>query len=535
MSILRICMTIAVAVFPSIVIAAPPSLTQLFPAGIGRGGAYRVQLEGTFDPWPVEIVVDRDGLEIEVTEEKGVVNITAKADAPSGVYYLRAVNAEGASTLRPIVVGTLANFTESEPNHEQGGWNEVNLPVTVNGKLASSADVDQFSVVLDKGQTFIAALQGNRILGSPMDAIIQVADERGFVIAQNDDERGYDPMVSFTAPHSGTFVVRLFAFPVKPNSSIAFSAQGSYIYRLTLTNQAYLQYTLPLGVSGEQREVELVGASLQGVKKILDTPMPKSAAGMLMFVGVAGESDIVDSGISQIVATVESSKETPQAISVPTSVSGVIEAPSDVDVFKLDAVKDEQYEISVESRKLGFAADAHLELFDPDGKSLTVKDDESRSEYDPGTITYKATVDGPIFVHVRDAFAHGGPRHVYRLTIQKSTPRYTLELAADTYTKKAAEALEIPVTVTRLAGEASKINVAIEGLPEGLTCAAVVSDPGNDSKAKVTLKIEGAIAFKGALSITGSAEGKEEKVIATHSLVGTHYRASLLYIVSLGE
>ena len=151
-------MTIAVAVCPSIVIAAPPSLTQLFPAGIGRGGAYRVQLEGTFDPWPVEIVVDRDGLEIEVTEEKGVVNITAKADAPSGVYYLRAVNAEGASTLRPIVVGTLANFTESEPNHEQGGWNEVNLPVTVNGKLASSADVDQFSVVLDKGQTFIACL-----------------------------------------------------------------------------------------------------------------------------------------------------------------------------------------------------------------------------------------------------------------------------------------------------------------------------------------------------------------------------------------
>ena len=39
MSVLRICMTIAVAVFPSIVIAAPPSLTQLFPAGIGRGGA----------------------------------------------------------------------------------------------------------------------------------------------------------------------------------------------------------------------------------------------------------------------------------------------------------------------------------------------------------------------------------------------------------------------------------------------------------------------------------------------------------------
>jgi hypothetical protein len=342
-------------------------------------------------------------------------------------------------------------------------------------------------------------------------------------------------MVSFTAPHSGTFVVRLFAFPVKPNSSIAFSAQGSYIYRLTLTNQAYLQYTLPLGVSGEQREVELVGASLQGVKKSLDTPMPKSAAGMLMFVGVAGESDIVDSGIAHVVATMESSKETPQGISVPTSVSGVIEAPSDVDVFKLDAVKDEQYEISVESRKLGFAADAHLELFDPDGKSLTVKDDESGSEYDPGTITYKATVDGPIFVHVRDAFRHGGPRHVYRLTIQKSTPRYTLELAADTYTKKAAEALEIPVTVTRLAGEASKINVAIDGLPEGLTCAAVVSDPGNDSKAKVTLKIEGALAFKGALSITGSAEGKEEKVVATHSLVGTHYRASLLYLVSLGE
>lgn len=532
---IHVFLALMVALVPTLVSGAPPTLTRLFPAGIGRGGAYRVQLEGTLDPWPAEVHADRDGLEIEVTEDKGVINVTAKADAPSGVYYLRVVNAEGASSLRPIVVGTLANFTEKEPNHEPGGWNEVDLPVTVNGVLSASADVDQFSVVLDKGQTFVAAVQANRILGSPMDAVIQVADDKGFVVAQNDDERGIDPMVSFTAPHSGTFVVRLFAFPVTPNSTIGFASQETFIYRLTLTNQAYLQYTMPLGVDPTQREVELVGPSLQGVKKSATESIPNSAASVWMVPGVAGEADIVDSDLPNIVATQESSKEMPQSVSVPVCISGLLETASDVDVFKIDAVKDDQFEISVEARRIGFATDAHIELFDSEGKSLTSKDDESRSMYDTGTITYKAAADGPVFVHVRDAFKHGGPRHVYRVTIEKSTPRYRLELAADQFTKKAGEALEIPVTVTRLAGEASKINVGIEGLPEGLTCAVVVSDPGNDSKAKVTLKMEGAAAFSGQISIVGTIEGQEARTIATHSLVGTHHRASLVHLVSIGE
>ena len=49
---------------------------------------------------------------------KGKFKVAVAKDAVPGVYWLRAYNAEGASGLRPFLVGTLPEVMEKEPNDE---------------------------------------------------------------------------------------------------------------------------------------------------------------------------------------------------------------------------------------------------------------------------------------------------------------------------------------------------------------------------------------------------------------------------------
>ena len=74
-------------------------------------------------------------------------------------------------------------------------------------------------MTLKRGQTLVAALKGHR-LGSPMDAVLQVVSPAGFVLSQNDDGAGLDPRLVFEATEAGRYVVRGFAFPSEPNSTI---------------------------------------------------------------------------------------------------------------------------------------------------------------------------------------------------------------------------------------------------------------------------------------------------------------------------
>ena len=63
----------------------------------------------------------------------------------------------------------------------------------------------------------------------------QVLGPGGAMLAQNHDERGLDPLAVVTAPADGMYVVRLFAFPAVPDSTIGLAGGEAYIYRLTLT------------------------------------------------------------------------------------------------------------------------------------------------------------------------------------------------------------------------------------------------------------------------------------------------------------
>src|SRR5205823_3856860 len=100
-------------------------------------------------------------------------------------------------------------------------------------------------------------------LRSPMDAVVQVLTPDGFVLEQNNDSNGLDPFVAVLIPKDGVYVVRTFAFPAVPDTTIRLSGAENYVYRLTVTTGAYADYAFPLAVNREHPgAAELVGWNL---------------------------------------------------------------------------------------------------------------------------------------------------------------------------------------------------------------------------------------------------------------------------------
>src|SRR5262249_17061783 len=206
------------------------------------------------------------------------LTVTVARDAPAGLHWVRIYDDDGASALRPFVVGLLPEIVEVEPNDAIESPHLVNTPsATVNGRLARTGDVDGFAVNLSRGQLLVASVDAARHLGSPMDAVLQVVTTDGFVLAQNDDDIGKDPRIIFEAPITGSYIVRLFAFPATPDSSIRFAGGSAFVYRLTLTTGGYLDYAFPLAIGRDgPRSVQAVGWNIP--KELQALPIPENDA-----------------------------------------------------------------------------------------------------------------------------------------------------------------------------------------------------------------------------------------------------------------
>src|SRR3954447_16176264 len=96
-----------VAFSPAIGRAAPPTLEAIYPPGGQCGQTVEVAVAGTFDRWPVGVWVDGQGVEAKAGKERGKVFVTVAADAAPGARRLRLYDEEGASVVRPFVIGVL--------------------------------------------------------------------------------------------------------------------------------------------------------------------------------------------------------------------------------------------------------------------------------------------------------------------------------------------------------------------------------------------------------------------------------------------
>jgi len=457
--------------------AAPPTLPPLFPAGVQRGSAVELAV-------PAKLFSGSKSLTVEPAKDKGKFILTAAADAVPGTYWLRSFNDDGGSNLRPFIVGMLPEAMEKEPNDDPKQAHALPENCVVNGKLAKSGDVDCFSMVAKKGQTLVASVEANRTLKSPMDSVVQIVSPDGFVLDENHDLRGIDPQAMFPVPKDGTYVVRVFAFPSQPDTTIRHSGADSYIYRLTITTGGFLDYTVPLATAA--KTVEARGWNI-----------PTDVKSIPVNDGVAFHPKFANP-----FRVKSESKATTHLIAKP---GDEVKSPF---AWK----KGQTVNIEAASRSFGLAVDPVIRVIFSDG--VQVARAEPPKLHSDTTLSYTPPADGMYTVAVSDLYAGGGPRHAFSLRIAPPEPDFELTLAADRFVVPPGKPLDVPVKIVRKAGFAKPIEIAPEGLPAGITFAIKKAEKPNPNIVTVSLSAEKA-APGGAFRLIGRV--KDEPSRLTHA------------------
>jgi hypothetical protein len=501
------CLLVALSITAGQAPAAGPEVRGLLPSGGQRGTTVEATVSGRFPQWPVQVWVDRPGIAVSAAAEKGKLSLALAADAAPGVAWLRLFDADAASAPRPFVVGTQLEIVEQEPNDGPRKAQAVAGPTAVvNGCLSGAGDVDVYAVELRQGQTLVAALVANNTLGSPMDAAMQIVGRRGNVEAFNHDQQGLDPRIEFTAPADGRWLVRVFAFPSQPNSTIGFAGGDAFVYRLSLTTGPYADYAWPLALTrGRIATLEIVGWNLP------DSLRSRSLVPEGQAVEIADPrlANVVEVSVEEHETLVEVEPNEPvaaQAIPLPCTISGRLDTRGDVDAYRFTAAKGETVLLQLTSRALGFPLDGVLEVTDLAGKSLA-KLDDSGAVRDPA-IAFPAPADGEYRVLVTDLNRQGSARHAYRLLAKHPVADFTATVDSHAYVITPEKPAEITVSVARQHGFAEEIDFAIAGLPETVTMAPGRSfATGDSSKSiKLVLSSKGA-AFSGPVRVTGQSYG----------------------------
>jgi hypothetical protein len=454
---LRLSAFICGSFFCSSASAAPPALTNLYPAGAQRGTSVEFTATGTLDA-STKVWASGKGVTVEATKTKGKFKVTVAKDATPGTYWLRAHNAEGASGLRPFIVGTLPEVTEKEPNDDYKKPHTLDSSCVVNGKLAKSGDVDCFAMKVKKGQTLVASLEAHHTLRSPMDAMLQILSSDGFVVAENNDFRGLDPQIAFTARQDGTYIARVYAFPSQPDASIRYFGSDACIYRLTLTTGPFADYSLPLAVGSAAKEVEAEGWNLTPQTRKL-TLAPGDDHFATAFGANVANTLRVCRDPHPIFAKADGT------LKPPFSATGRIESPRTETAIAVEGKKGQPLTLQVESRSLWLAVNPVVRVLDKAGKQLT-RAEPGKLNSDT-TLTFTPPADGVYTIAVSDLFAGGGPRYVFLLRVL-TEPDYDLTVTTDRFAITPGKPMTIPVKVTRLRGFTKDVEVVAEGLPDGV-------------------------------------------------------------------
>ena len=495
-----------------------PTVDRIFPPGGQAGSVVESKLNGKVGDGDLQVWSDHNQLQITFSEQKDVATITIPADAEHGLHWLRFYNASGATAPIPFVVGSLEEALEKEPNNR---LNEVQAlessAIVVNGVLEKSGDVDCYSIPVKAGQTLVASMLANRYLGSPMDAVLQLLDSRGTVLWQNDDDHGLDPQINFLATVDDTLIVRTFAFPSAPNSSIQFAGGSNYVYRLILTTGPFIDHALPTAIKiGQLQDVRISGWNLPqelSVRTVDATIKTATDMSPVTIAGIYAEPLILPT-ISCMSLTEEAASA---ELMVPFAVSGLISAPNELDEFRFSGSKGQKLRVQAIARADYSMLDPLIIIRTADGKELKQADDVSKDNLD-ADVTISLPSDGVYTLQLKDRFDHGGPRFFYRVQVQEAMADFSLSVKEDSLVVPSDKPAEIIVAVTRTEGFGESIQIAVTDLPEGITCEAVTSEHSGDSAKSVTLKLTGqsTSGFTGPIRIHGTtATGFNKAAVAS--------------------
>ncbi len=183
-----------------------PYLETIFPLGGQRG---------------TENTVTVTGANLDTVES---IQISIGAETPAGEQSLRVQTPSGLATNpHPFAIGNWVEMVETEPNNTTGNANAVTTPITLNGKIDKSGDIDYFSFEIKEPQLLVFEVEANKLSsnldalltlygpGKPMEASEEMAwdDNKEQVLMVNDDGITADARIDWNFEEAGKYAVAI--------------------------------------------------------------------------------------------------------------------------------------------------------------------------------------------------------------------------------------------------------------------------------------------------------------------------------------
>jgi hypothetical protein len=470
--------------------------------------------------------------------------LTVAPDVPPGTHEVRAVGRHGISGAQLFEVGLgLTEVLEKEPNDSPDKAQPVPLNAVVNGHSDADGD-DFFRFPAKKGQRVVLDCRAFR-LNSPLRAILSLAAADGKELLHS---RPYynltDPLLDFTAPADGDYVVRLHDMTFR----------GGLPYRLVISNHPQVENAFPAAVApGAKAGLLLLGRNLPGGKPapewvvqgqpleqltvpfaapkdlLLDRfafvnhlPSPcLGARGLHLWPG--GLKDCLNpvtlAWADQAVTPEREpndSAATAQPLTVPAVVSGRFDRPGDADWYRFTAKAGEAITIDLLCERLDFPGDPFVLVFDAKGKELASFDDHginsgalAQANRDP-LGTFRVPADGTYRLLVQERYRRGGARYPYVLRLAKGEQDFYPVVVHETPSDPSCP-------VVRRGGSAfyelclnrrdygGPVTVEAEALPQGVTCPPVHVGPQSQFANVVFTAAADAPAWAGAVRLKARA------------------------------
>ncbi|WP_020473261.1 PPC domain-containing protein [Zavarzinella formosa] len=487
---------------PVLGFTAPPTLTNLYPAGGQLGSTVEVLAGGTFPKWPVQAWCSEPKIEITPLKDKGKLTIKIPADVLPKPVWIRLHDGDGSSAPRPFMLGRLPELAEKEPNDETAKSQPITGNALVNGKLDKSGDVDTYRMTLKKGETLVAFLLANEVIASPVDAVLQMLTADGFVVAQDHDTHGLDPQIAYAAPRDGEYLVRVFGFPSAPDSSIRLYGADTIIYRLMLTTGPFPDHVIPLAVSRKQPgRVRLSGWNIP--PDLVE--LPAEINGNEAWVNHPKLPELVPMRLIDEPTLVEGAKDyTP-----PFALTRRITKEDETQMLSVIGKKGQPLHISTHSRQMGLGVTPILRIL---SSSLEVLAKAVPPQLNTDSeLRFTPAADGPFTIEVRDQFGQFGPRSEYLLRVRTPLADFDATIPSDRIGVKPGATTDVIVTVTRRDGLTGDLLAEVEGLPAGVTMKELPPTKGKGDGKTITLQFHAEETAKsGPFRLVLKSAGKTE-------------------------
>lgn len=476
---------VSVASFGQLALAKPPEIRAVNVRGFQIGQPTVVTIDGTdLLPTPklwlnansVEAVID----DKQSNANRVVLTATLPNEITPSVAQLRLGTSEGLSNGVTVALDRLPQLPISET--------VAALPISLHGSVPGSG-VSKTSFTGKAGEELLIEVEAKR-LGSKLRPVLHLYDAQRVQVAWALPAKTLagDCRIAAKLPRDGQYSIELH--------DLQYAPPGPSFFRLKVGQWQAADLAFPPAIKrGEEVALELLGptpglklpfkAPLDGDVIPTAWPNPQTASGSAPSVLLSSLPEFVEASIAGP-NVVSSSGEQPVP-SIPIAISGRLDAPQQVDQYRMAVMPGAKLAFDVLAEQLGSPIDAVLEVRNKDGGVLASNDDSATSTDPRLEFTVPANVD-TLVVTLRDSLEVASSQSIYRLVVSnvdKPAPSITVTAKSDVANVTGGETAVLEVNVTRR-GFDGPLQLNVGSLPPGVT-ATGTEIPANSSGTLLTL------------------------------------------------